>query len=50
MFAKSLRHLLHRSKHSLQMNGKDLENNLYQDRNHTSVVLVDEEKGAVEVV
>ncbi|CAN7975895.1 unnamed protein product [Ixodes persulcatus] len=31
------------------MNGKDLEKNLYQDRNHTSVVFVDEEKGTVQV-
>ncbi|EEC03508.1 salivary gland metalloprotease, putative, partial [Ixodes scapularis] len=30
------------------MNGKDLEKNLYQDRNHSSVVFVDEEKGAVQ--
>ncbi|CAN8030144.1 unnamed protein product, partial [Ixodes persulcatus] len=36
------------NRHDRLMNGKDLERNLYQDRNHTSVVFVDEEKGAVE--
>uniref|UniRef100_V5GHI5 Putative tick metalloprotease n=1 Tax=Ixodes ricinus TaxID=34613 RepID=V5GHI5_IXORI len=31
------------------MNGKDLENNFYEDRNRTSVVFVDEVKGTVQV-
>ncbi|XP_042150514.1 LOW QUALITY PROTEIN: venom metalloproteinase antarease-like TtrivMP_A [Ixodes scapularis] len=37
------------NRHDKLMNGKDLENNFYQDRNRASVVFVDEEKGAVEV-
>lgn len=32
------------------MNGKDLGNNFYEDRNRTSVVFVDEVKGTVQVV
>ncbi|XP_040063772.1 venom metalloproteinase antarease-like TtrivMP_A [Ixodes scapularis] len=37
------------NRHEILMNGKDLEKNFYRDRNHSSVVFVDEEKGAVEV-
>ncbi|KAM7297122.1 venom metalloproteinase antarease-like TtrivMP_A [Ixodes scapularis] len=37
------------NRHDKFMDGKDLERNLYQDRNHTSVVFVDEEKGTVQV-
>ncbi|CAN7948404.1 unnamed protein product, partial [Ixodes pacificus] len=36
------------NRHDRLMNGKDLEKNFYQDRNHTSVVFVDEEKGTVQ--
>ncbi|CAN8007566.1 unnamed protein product, partial [Ixodes pacificus] len=36
------------NRHDRFMDGKDLEKNLYQDRNHTSVVFVDEGKGTVQ--
>ncbi|CAN8007559.1 unnamed protein product, partial [Ixodes pacificus] len=36
------------NRHERLMNGKDLEKNLYQDRNHSSVVFVDEENGTVQ--
>ncbi|CAN8007563.1 unnamed protein product, partial [Ixodes pacificus] len=36
------------NRHDRLMNGKDLEKNFYQDRNNTSVVFVDEEKGTVQ--
>nr|AAO85918.1 putative metalloprotease [Ixodes scapularis] len=37
------------NRHDRFLDGKDLEKNFYQDRNHTSVVFVDEEKGTVQV-
>ncbi|CAN8007565.1 unnamed protein product, partial [Ixodes pacificus] len=36
------------NRHDKLINGKNLEKNLYQDRNHTSVVFVDEVKGTVQ--
>ncbi|CAN8030135.1 unnamed protein product [Ixodes persulcatus] len=37
------------NRHDELMNGKDLGNNFYEDRNRTSVVFVDEVKGTVQV-
>ncbi|CAN8007558.1 unnamed protein product, partial [Ixodes pacificus] len=36
------------NRHDRLMSGKDLEKNFYQDRNHSSVVFVDEENGTVQ--